>query len=383
MAGKNGKFWSAVVAMMVVQFAFGGYAVVCSFFKDVMPNPVLFSLLRDVSTFPILLGAAGCIEGIVWPSAEDLLILCAFGAIGMYGNQVLFILGLFNAGGDVASMMQPTIPVLAAILAIVFRTEAPPVLCIADRGGARNRRVVLAGWLRVVGIVLVAAGGTIISYFTQKQTGATHAHVHAHNRTTCASSSKGGSTTVGIIMLFGNCLCCAVYIILQKKYIFNAATPLATKWKFKPVNLTAWTYLFGALFMALHTLSFVWSCPSVFTINAETLYPLLYAALLSSALAYALITYSNSVLSSSLVTAFWPVQVPVAVILNFYVNGEDLNALQGIGALLISIALLFVCYGSHLLEKSETDPGMTTLLSGTRAVSTVNSKSEISTTIKV
>ena len=51
--------------------------------------------------------------------------LSLFGLLGMYGNQVLFILGLYNAGADSASLFQPTIPVFTSLFALVFCIEKP------------------------------------------------------------------------------------------------------------------------------------------------------------------------------------------------------------------------------------------------------------------
>ena len=45
----------------------------------------------------------------------------------------------------------------------------------------------------------------------------------------------------------------------------------------------------------------------------QTLYALVYAIFITSALCYLLITWANSQLSSIIVTAFWPVQVNVCV----------------------------------------------------------------------
>ena len=89
--------------MIIVQCCFGGYAVICQFFKTDMPNPVIFSFFRDSVAFPILVCGAHFFEGIIYPSKKDLIMLILFGLLGMYGNQVLFILGLYNAGADSAS----------------------------------------------------------------------------------------------------------------------------------------------------------------------------------------------------------------------------------------------------------------------------------------
>ena len=80
------------------------------------------------------------------------------------------------------------------------------------------------------------------------------------------------------------------------------------------------------------------------------LYPILYASLLSSAVAYGLISYANSILPSSMVTAFWPLQVPVSVVLNFFVNGSDISQAEMVGGLIIIASLLMVAFSNRLME---------------------------------
>ena len=59
--------------------------------------------------------------------------------------------------------------------------------------------------------------------------------------------------------MIGNCVCCSIYVLLQKKWVFSkeagtTSSYLSKKWSKYPINLTAWTYLFGALFMLLHAI---------------------------------------------------------------------------------------------------------------------------------
>ena len=84
----------------------------------------------------------------------------------MYGNQVLFILGLYNAGADSASLFQPAIPVFTSIFAILFCIEKPPQLFCKKDG---DKRVSCAGWLKTIGILAVTAGGFVIYYGNKKE----------------------------------------------------------------------------------------------------------------------------------------------------------------------------------------------------------------------
>ena len=109
---------------------------------------------------------------------------------------------------------------------------------------------------------------------------------------------------------------------------------LAGKWKDYPVGTTAYSYFFGAMFMGLASLYYpitgqvdVYQIPSqvrererereggygvtiiLLMRYLQSLYALVFAIFITSALCYLLITWTNMHLSSSIATAFWPLQV--------------------------------------------------------------------------
>ena len=49
---------------------------------------------------------------------------------------------------------------------------------------------------------------------------------------------------------------------------------------------------------------------NILLLYSQSVYVMVYATFVTSALCYLLITWANSQVSSILVTAFWPVQVP-------------------------------------------------------------------------
>ena len=91
--------------------------------------------------------------------------------------------------------------------------------------------------------------------------------------------------------------------------------------------MTAYSYFFGAVSMGLGSLYYVGTHDySVFAIPKDvrldifypfrvvivlfqSIYALIYAVFITSAMCYMLITWSNVHLSATIVTAFWPTQV--------------------------------------------------------------------------
>eukprot|EP00041_Stephanoeca_diplocostata_P015837 m.304386 g.304386 ORF g.304386 m.304386 type:complete len:234 (+) comp20172_c2_seq35:116-817(+) len=185
-------------------------------------NGVVFSFYRDALCFPVLLIAARIVEG-KWKvprHSADWLLFVGLGLTGMFGGQLAYILGIYFGGPDIASIMQPAMPVWASLFVIILGVERPPDL--------RTIR----GWLKVFGILL-AAGGAV-----------------------AMSKSKGSNTeysnqTLGAILSLSNTILFAMYVTIQKKYIFSPTGYCHTRWNEHPIFVTAWSYGFGAVFMIL------------------------------------------------------------------------------------------------------------------------------------
>lgn len=238
----------------------------------------------------------------------------------MFGNQLLYLLGIYYTNANIASIFQPAIPVWTALLAIVVRIEPFP-----------DFRTV-RGWAKCLGILLAAVGAVVMTI--EKQSG--------------QAGSSSNIQFMGYIFLLGNTLSMAVYILLQKKFIFDKQDSC---WKTKPVTVTAWSYLFGTMFMALASLYYV-NKPEKFTyFPKEEIYPILYAIFIASGLCYLLISWCNMQISASLVTATWPLQVLFCAILSYFVLGEVLNTFEYLGGVCIVIGLMAVVWSNFAEEK--------------------------------
>ncbi|EDO32650.1 predicted protein, partial [Nematostella vectensis] len=240
------------------------------------------------------------------------------GLAGMFGNQLLYLLGVYYTNANIASIFQPAIPVWTALIAIITRIEPfPPV-------------TKLHGWAKILGILLAAVGA-----FTMSIKGG-------------LSNNGDSSEALGYVFLLGNTLCMSVYVLIQKRFIFNVED---STWRSKPVTVTAWSYMFGAMFMALASLYYVNKPEKFHHIPREEVYPIVYAIFIASALCYLLITWCNMQISSSLVTATWPLQVLFCAVLSYLVLDEVMNSLQYAGGVLIILGLLGVVWSNYSEEK--------------------------------
>lgn len=120
--------------------------------------------------------------------------------------------------------------------------------------------------------------------------------------------------------------------------------------KYPPITVNALSYAVGVgcLFMSViggqgHAER--WILP------VDAIWPLMYAAILSSFLCYTLQTWANKRTSPSIVTAFYPLQVVASAVLSIFAFGHILTAPEIIGACLVLLGLFFVVASRHQEEK--------------------------------
>ena len=117
-------------------------------------------------------------------------------------------------------------------------------------------------------------------------------------------------------MLIGNTAGTSLYIVLQKKYIFLKRD---SRWRDYPVTVTAWAYMFGAVFMAISTpgVNLFSEChgDNPWNFPGSAIYALIYAVVIASTINYLLIAWANMIVPSTLVVSFWPLQVMNALFL--------------------------------------------------------------------
>jgi len=287
-------------------------------------DPLIFSLFRDAATFPILLVAAIFLEGKHRPQLKHIPLFAALGLTGMFGNQVLFIYGLYFTSSTIASIFQPLIPVITCAFALISGIE-------------QFQRKDFYSWLKLWAIC--TSGGGAIIMVTSKGTN---------------FGGNGSTAYLGYILLFGNTSAMAIYVLLQKKFLFYKDEFGKDVALYPPTTACAWSYGMGALIMGLAAVPYGIVKPEVFTnLNTEFVIPLVYAIFISSALCYGLINYATSLTSATVVTAFWPLQVPTSTIESIFVFGEIPLWEEYIGALFIIAGLIAICWVKYRQEQQE------------------------------
>eukprot|EP00668_Euglena_longa_P005763 GGOE01006802.1.p1 GENE.GGOE01006802.1~~GGOE01006802.1.p1 ORF type:complete len:329 (-),score=53.02 GGOE01006802.1:281-1267(-) len=297
--------------------------MVCAYGTDSFNSHLtVFTLFRDLLACPILFAVAAITEGVRWATVADIRLFLVLG-MSMAGNHSFNIVGNALAGSAVAAILQPSIPVMTAALAIPVAGESPPAL-------AR-----LSGWLKLMGMLSAVAG--VVSM----------ALPGLLDRSRPVTETW--PATVGVLFLLCNCASMAIYIVMQKRWIFLPRGRFS-EWKEGGASVTAWTYVSSTAVVLVAVLAKATVAgTSILYVDRQALIPMCYAAVLNSALAYCVLTFSNKVLCPSVVTAFWPLQVPICLLLThiFLPSAAALTTCQSAGSVLIIAGLLSVVYAIH------------------------------------
>lgn len=113
--------WRVHASLVWVQLTFGGFHV---FGKYVLEHvhPLAVAGIRIIGALPLLMLLAWRVEHTM-PRWRDLPWLAALGLLGVFGNQVLFLLGLKLTTATNAAIMMPSIPVFTVAIAAFFGVE--------------------------------------------------------------------------------------------------------------------------------------------------------------------------------------------------------------------------------------------------------------------
>lgn len=278
------------LALVFVQLTFGAFPVVG---KAVLVHisPLALAASRVLVSTPLLLLLAWRVERVL-PARRDWPALALLGILGVFLNQVLFIFGLQLTSATNAAILMPSIPVFTAAASATLGVQ---------RLGPRT----------AIGVLLASAGAlTVLDP---------------------GRWSASGPGFWGDLLILGNCLAYAVYLVLQRPVLR----------RLPPLTVVAWAFLFGG------AATVVVSAPTLLRANVSDLpsaawVGLAYIVLIPTAVNYALNSWALRRSSPALVAAYTCLQPVAAAALAIVFLGEELGVSQAVGFVLIASGLALV-----------------------------------------
>lgn len=320
-SGISGKV-KLLIALFVLQLCFAGYHIVSRLALNIGVSKIVYPIYRNIIALVLLGPSAYFLEKKERPPLTFSLLVQFFflALIGITGNQVFYLLGLYYASPTFASAMQNSVPAITFIMAAILRLERVHFM----------RR---DGMAKVLGTIASVGGATVITLYKGPPL---LRGSNSSEEEMAASQEDMLNWTWGCVYLLAHCLSWAGWMVLQAPMVKTYPAQL---------SLTSFTFFFGLIqFLAIAAFTerdlTHWKIQS-----GEEIFLILYAGIISSGVVISLQTWCIQKGGPVYVATFQPVQTVLVAVMAFVILGDQLYSGGILGGLLIMVGLYLVLWG--------------------------------------
>lgn len=327
------------ILMILAQVLSGVYYVVTSIALVGGMNRIVLSLYRDIVAMVFLIPAAYFFDkgNRLTLSWDVVLHLVVLGITGIYGSNYLLFVGIEYTSPELSAAIQPFIPVVTALIALVFGIE---VIHWHRRDGQAKVLGITASCIGAI-VMTFYQGPAVLKMWNDVGRGGLAPVVISLKETSGADIDtlqvSGWISTwqFGALCLIGNCICMATFINLQ--------SPLLKRFP-APVSILAYSYGTGAICMAV-TGYFAVEDTGDWALGWNTdLAVVIYNGAIASALNFGIMGWCLHRVGPLFVSSYIPLQPVLAAFMSLVFLGSTIYLGSIFGCVLVIVGLLLVSW---------------------------------------